>query len=160
MKKVILMLAIVSMTTLTYANRTFNTAKEYSSYLTGHTDLGLELFHQTLEKVNTDYKDMLGVLATFDVCKNQCLASIAEIENENMFANGETLKAACLDLLNHYTCYGTRVLVTQIVRYNSPIVTNAELDESMADMELFTDELTTKMVNFFIAQIAFEKAHA
>ncbi len=125
MKKVILILAVVGMTTLTHAAKTFSSAVEYNNFLVGEYDLCFEAYVQFKNVVKDPYGTNSAIEEQHDAFIQQCELSLEEIKTATVFSNGDAFRDICLQTVEQYLSFADDEMA-EIVS----LATNEELTEN------------------------------
>ncbi len=156
MKKVILILAVVSVAAFAHAGQTFKSAVDYTTYLNGHYRTVDSLFNEVHVVFQTDYTDVPAIMNSIDVLKNQCFLSIEEIENASIFSDGDQLQLASIRLFKHFSKLDA-VLVDWLAYLQNPDATAEQLAASYKIQDDYYDLLITLELNFDDERMEFEE---
>lgn len=159
MKKIILVLAVVGMSTLNYAGKTFNSAFEYADFLNGHHDRVEIMFKETHQFFKGADTDVNAVIASFVKVQDQCMKSIDEITNANVYLNGNEFQANCIQLLCIYGEFGEKVMYDWLAVITNPNSTAEQYEYSFKIQDDYYDALMLAAIDFDYAHIDYEDSN-
>lgn len=159
MKKLILVTVVICMATLANASKTFNSAKEYSNFLTWHHDRVEKMFKETHQMVHDERTNVVGIYESYAKMQIQCNNAIADIMEANVYANGKDMQASCIKLLCLYNTFGKRVLYEWLKIINDPNATKVQYIYAYKLQDIYYEELMLAAIDFDYAQIDYEDSN-
>ncbi len=152
MKKVILMMAVVSMITLTYAGKVFNSAVEYNNFMVGHSNLLSTQYTGVISLLNADYTNKTAIWDAHGALSNQCEISLNEVKNAETFGeSGEDFKKSCLSLITVYHSFVSDGMVEFMTLFMKDQYTQADSDRVKELQEKFVNDAYSELI-LFVAQ--------
>lgn len=158
MKNVILVLA-VSMTTLTYANRTFDNAVDYNNFLVGEYNKVKNSYLDVIDEMNADYTNKTGIWDAHATFIKNSENAIDDVSNATVFGNGNYFKEQCVKLLQVYLDYGKGDMKKVIDLYTKEVFTEDDKLKLNDLQDKFFDAEEVEGLMFDFEQLLYADEH-